>query len=111
MGKLIYFLSAILLSLATSIGDFFVKKASQQQKISWIWLLVAGSFIYACTALGWFMVLKKMKLSSSAVIYSMCIVLFSVSIGVFYFKERLHPLEILGVTMALASMLLLYRYI
>lgn len=111
MGRFIYFIAAIFLSLFTSLGDFFVKKASQQQKVSWIWLLVTGSVIYACTAFGWFFVLKKMKLSSAAVIYSMIIVLLSVTIGIFYFKEKLNFYEMIGVTMAILSMLLLYRFI
>ena len=110
MEKIFYFLSAILLSLFTSLGDYFIKKASQQ-KFSWLFLLILGSIIYASTALGWFFILKKMKLSSMAVVYSTSLVLFSVLIGVFCFKEKLNYFEISGIIMAVLSMALLYRFV
>jgi small multidrug resistance pump len=110
MSRLTYFIVAILLSLITAFGDYCIKK-STQQKIYWLYLLILGSVVYAGTAFGWFAVLKKMKLSSVAVIYSASLILFSVLIGVFIFKEKLNYFEISGIIMALLSIILLYKFI
>lgn len=111
MNRFVIFIFAIFLSLITVLGDSFVKKASLLQKYSGLRWLVAGSLIYALTAFGWFLVMRRMKLSTAAVVYSISVVIFLSLISVFYFKEKLNPSEIIGIGAALLSLILLYRFI
>lgn len=100
----------VLLSLMGVAGDLFLKFAGNGPKSVDVKLFIAGFVVYACTAFGWFYVLKHMKLSSLSVIYSIANILILVFIGVFYFRERLNIYEIIGIVGAIGSMVLLSRF-
>ncbi|MFZ5363996.1 MAG: EamA family transporter [Patescibacteria group bacterium] len=98
------------LSLITALADAFIKHSSLQQAFSgWKWLLL-GALIYAITALGWFFVLRKFKLSTAVVLYSVNLIIFLTLISVFYFKEKISPIEIFGIFLAVISLVILYRF-
>jgi drug/metabolite transporter (DMT)-like permease len=111
MSRLVCLIIALILSMITALGDFFVKKASLQSRAEGMIWLIAGSVIYAATAFGWYFILKRMKLSTAVVIFSASLILFVVFISIFYFKEKLTVTEILGVFLAIMSVCLLYRFI
>ncbi len=100
----------ILLSLAGVIGDFFIKLAGNGSKYMEAKWFVLGALVYAATAFGWFYVMKHIKLSSLGVIYSLSTVLLLVALGVFYFHEKLNVYEILGISAAIVSIILLSRF-
>lgn len=111
MSRLTVFIFALFLSLATVLGDIFIKKAALMQKFSGWYYLLISALIYAATAFGWFFVVRRMKLSTAAVIYSISIVVLLALVSVFYFKEKLNITEIVGIIMAVLSLGLLYRFI
>ena len=98
------------LSLITVFGDALVKHASLKPNLSgWIWL-VLGALIYGVTAFGWFFVMRKLKLSTAGVVYSISIIVFLTLISVFYFKEKISLMEIVGISLAIISLIILTRF-
>lgn len=104
---------AILLVVAMSVmgvlGDFFVKLAGHGPSyVDYRWL-AAGAGVYALSTLGWFFAMKSVKLSILGVVYALTTALLLAALGVFYFDERLHAQEVLGVSLAVVAILLLHR--
>ena len=60
--------AGIILSIVTVLADMFVKQASLQAGFLGWKPLVIGCIIYALTGVGWFYVLRSIKLSTSGVI-------------------------------------------
>lgn len=107
---LLAFLIGIGLSLITVLGDSFVKHASLQSRfMGWKWLLL-GALIYGATAVGWFFVMRKIKLSTVGALYSISIIIFLTLVGVFYFKEKISVLEIFGIALAIISLIILSKF-
>ena len=109
-AMLIAFLMAIGLSIITVLADSLIKSSSMQSSSSWVYLLIMGAIIYGLTALGWFFVMKKMKLSTVGVVYGVSCVVLLTLVSVFYFKEKINVMEIVGVALAIASLVILARF-
>ena len=107
---LIAFLAGIGLSIITVLADVLIKRASLQAGFSGWHLLLAGAVIYALTAAGWFLVMRRIKLSTLGVLYGVSCVLLLTLVSVFYFKERISPIEVVGITLAIISLIILARY-
>ncbi len=103
-------LLGIELSLVTVVGDFFIKSASLQQGFSGWKTLIFGAVIYGATALGWFFVAQKIKLSTLGVLYAVSCVVFLTLLSVFYFKEKISSFEIIGVILAIISLVILSKF-
>ncbi|MDD4878398.1 MAG: hypothetical protein PHO02_05185 [Candidatus Nanoarchaeia archaeon] len=98
------------LSIVTVFGDTIVKHSSLQSGFSgWKWLLL-GALIYGATAFGWFFVMRKIKLSTLGVLYSVSIVIFLTLVSIFYFKEKINLFEIFGIILALISLGILAKF-
>lgn len=110
MTKLIVLLASIALALLTTLGDFFLKKGSFLDRLMSNWWIFAAAIVYASTAFAWFFILKYIKLSSAVVIYSMSLLIFVVIISVVVFGEKINLVEYLGIALAIASIVLLYRF-
>ena len=105
---------AVLITFAFSImgvvGDYFLKLASAHEqpfRASWFYL---GFVLYASTAFGWVFVMRHLKLATIGVLYSVSLVLLLTVIGVVLFRESLSYFEIVGIILAVASLLLLMRF-
>jgi drug/metabolite transporter (DMT)-like permease len=105
---------ALLVTLAFSIvgvlGDYFLKLASaqgQSLKTGWFYL---GFALYASTAFGWVFVMKHLKLATISIVYSVSMVLLLTTVGVVLFQESLNSYEVLGIVLAIASLVLLMRF-
>lgn len=107
---IITFLIGFLISAVTVLGDFAVKKASLQNAWSGWPMLLLGAMIYGITAVGWFFVMRKIKLSTLGVLYGISCVLLLTLISVFYFKEKINSFEIFGIILAISSLVILYRF-
>jgi drug/metabolite transporter (DMT)-like permease len=107
-------LSAILigigLSAITVFADALVKQASLQKNFSGWHNLFFGGMIYGLTALGWFFVMRKMPLPKLVVLYAVSCVVLLTLVSVFFFKEKITPLEIFGVILAIFSLIILFRF-
>jgi len=107
---LIAFLIGIGLSIVTVLGDVLIKHASLQDAFSGWKFLILGAIIYGVTAFGWFFVMRKIKLSTIGVLFGVsCIVLLTL-VSVFYFKEKINLIEIVGICLAIISIVLLSRF-
>jgi small multidrug resistance pump len=105
---------AVLVTIAFSVigvlGDYFLKIASGREKsLQTIWFYL-GFALYASTAFGWVFVMKHLKLATISVLYSVSLVLFLTAIGVVLFRESLNYFEIIGIVLAVVSLVLLMRF-
>ncbi|HLC52129.1 MAG TPA: transporter [Candidatus Nanoarchaeia archaeon] len=107
---LVAFLIGIGLSLITVLADSLIKHASLQNAFSGWQILILGAIIYGLTAFGWFFIMRKIKLSTLGVLYSVSMVVFLTLVSVFYFKEKISTLEIVGISMAIVSLVILFRF-
>ena len=105
---------AVLITIAFSVvgvfGDYFLKLASakeQSLRSSWFYL---GFALYASTAFGWVFVMKYLKLGTIGVVYSISMILCLTTIGVALFGETLSYAEIVGLILAIISLVLLMRF-
>ena len=105
---------AVLVTIAFSVigvlGDYFLKLASareQSLRTSWFYL---GFALYASTAFGWVFVMKHLKLATISVLYSVSLVLLLTAIGGVLFRESLNYFEVIGIVLAVASLVLLMRF-
>src|SRR5205814_8699172 len=92
------------------IGDYFLKLASAREqplRTSWFYL---GFALYASTAFGWVFVMKHLKLATISVLYSVSLVLLLTAIGVLLFHESLNYFEVIGIVLAVISLVLLMRF-
>lgn len=105
---------AVLITLVFSAigiaGDYFLKLASDKPNpFGSIWFYV-GFCLYASTAFGWVVVMRTLKLSTMGVIYSVAMILMLAAIGALQFGEKLNVYEVLGIAMAIGSLVLLMRF-
>jgi drug/metabolite transporter (DMT)-like permease len=105
---------AVLVTFAFSIvgvlGDYFLKLASahnQPLRTSWFYI---GFALYASTAFGWVFVMKHLKLGTISVLYSVSLMLLLTAIGVTLFRETLNYFEMMGILLAVVSLVLLMRF-
>ena len=100
----------ITFSVIGVLGDYFLKLASgreQPLRTSWFYL---GFALYASTAFGWVLVMKYLKLATISVLYSVSLVLLLTGIGVVLFRESLNYFEVIGIVLAVTSLVLLIRF-
>ena len=107
---LIAFLIGIGLSIITVFADALIKQASLQNAFSGWQILIVGAILYGITAFGWFFVMRKIKLSTLGVLYGVSCLVFLALVSVFYFREKINPIEILGIALAIISLIIMYRF-
>jgi drug/metabolite transporter (DMT)-like permease len=108
--KLLSLFGVILLSAIGVIGDSFIKLSGAGKSFMDVKWFIVGFVIYASTAFGWFYVMKNIKLSTLGVFYAISTIIFLMIVGVFYFKEPLNNYEIVGIILAIVSLVLLGRF-
>jgi len=97
-------------SIVGVLGDYFLKLASaHNQPLRTRWFYI-GFALYASTAFGWVFVMKNLKLGTISVLYSVSLMLLLTAMGVTLFRETLNYFEMLGILLAVASLVLLMRF-
>lgn len=106
--------TAILVTIGFSIigivGDYFLKLASGHDQPLKARSFYLGFALYASTAFGWVFVMRHLKLGTIGVLYSLSMIVLLTAVGVVFFKEKLNVSEIVGILLAIASMVLLMRF-
>jgi len=106
--------AAILLTVGLSAvgvwGDYFLKLASRSENGFGSRVFLIGLALYACTAFGWVIALRHLKLATVGSIYCVTTVLFLTVVGRLSFAESLSYPEMIGVGLGLASFFLLFRF-
>jgi small multidrug resistance pump len=100
---------AILMSGVGIAGDYFLKRASEQQSPLVSRAFLTGLVLYASTAFAWVFVMRHLKLATIGVIYSITMVLLLAGMGVVFFGESLNRSEAVGIALAIGSLVLLAR--
>ncbi len=91
-------------------GDYLLKLASEQRaplRSGWFYL---GFAVYASTAFGWVYVMRHLKLATIGAVYSISMILLLTGVGVVVFRQPLHASEVIGLAMAIGSLVLLMRF-
>jgi drug/metabolite transporter (DMT)-like permease len=109
-GKLLALMVTVGFSVVGVIGDYFLKIASESERSLASPAFYVGFVVYASTAFGWLFVMKHLKLGTIGVVYSVSMILLLTGIGVVFFGETLGRYEILGLVMAIGSLVLLMRF-
>ncbi len=92
------------------LGDYLLKLASARPnplRSGWFYL---GFAVYASTAFGWVYVMRHLKLATIGVVYSVAMILLLTAIGAIGFRESLNADEVVGLLMAVGSLVLLMRF-
>jgi len=105
---------AVLVAAAMSclgiVGDYFLKRASGEERPLATPAFVVGVLLYASTAFAWVYLMRYLKLATIGVIYSVCMILLLTGMGVLFFDETLNRYEVAGIALAIGSILLLSRF-
>jgi len=105
---------AVFVTIAFSIigvlGDYFLKLASGREQPLRSTSFYLGFALYSSTAFGWVFVMKHLKLATISVLYSVLLVLLLTAMGVVLFQESLNYLEMIGIVLAVISLVLLMRF-
>ena len=105
---------AVVVTIAFSVigvlGDYFLKLASAREQPLRASTFYLGFVLYASTAFGWVFVMKYLKLATISVLYSVSLVLLLTAMGLVLFRESLNYFEVLGIVLAVVSLVLLMRF-
>jgi small multidrug resistance pump len=105
---------ALLLTVAFSllgvVGDYLLKVSSLSEKPFRTAAFYIGLTVYGSTAFGWLFAMRHLKLATISTVYSVSIILLLTTLGVVFFHERLGAMEVLGIVLALAALVLLVRF-
>jgi len=110
MSRSLAFLVALVLTIVGVAADAFLKVASQDQRSFQTKWFAGGLICFAAAAFGWVVVMKQLKLSTVAGIYSVGTVLCLTAVSVVIFRESLNRMEMAGLILAIISLLLLGRF-
>jgi small multidrug resistance pump len=102
------FLLMIGVALVTVVGDYFLKVAGSGNALR-IRPLIIGIVIYGGSAFAWVSAMRHIKLATLSVVFMLSMLIFAAALGAIVFGERLSQLESIGILLAVASILLLYR--
>jgi multidrug transporter EmrE-like cation transporter len=105
---------AVLVTVAFSVigvvGDYFLKLASGREHPLRAGPFYLGFALYASTAFGWVFVMRHLKLATIGALYSVSMVLLLTAVGLVAFRETLTAREVVGLILAVASLILLTRF-
>jgi drug/metabolite transporter (DMT)-like permease len=97
-----YVILAVITAL-TLVGDYAIKIASEKDGGLVSWWFLGGAFLYALPAIGWFYLMKSHSLAMIGVMYSASTILLLAALGYFVFKEAFGWREVIGLSLAIAS--------
>ena len=92
------------------VGDYFLKRASQAAAPFRTLDFGIGLLVFASTAAGWILILPHRKLGVVGAVYGVSTVLFMALLGWLVFGESLRPVELIGMGLGVASIVLLARF-
>jgi len=91
-------------------GDYLLKLASRRESPLTSWWFVAGFVVYSSTAFGWVYVMRHLKFATIGVVYAVATILLLTVVGVVFLNESLKWQEVLGIGLAVVSIVLLARF-
>ena len=110
MEKLFAVTALVFMSLVVLVGDYFIKLSGNKEAYIEPRLFVIGFVIESLATLGWFYAMKHLKLATVATYYSVSTILLLAALGFFVFDERLNIYEVVGLSAAVFSLVILARF-
>ena len=104
------FWTAVLLSAACAVADYWLKRASNLPHPLRSMQFLSGISLYAVSAFGWVYVFRHFKLVTISAFFSLFVVVSLAITGVVAFRESLSATETVGLGCAVAAMVLLGRF-
>ena len=98
----------IVIVVITVLGDYFVKAASQQLGGLATRTFVLGALLYGLPAVGWFYLMQMHSLAAIGVFYSAVTLVLLAGMGTIVFKEAFGLREVAGLSLALASLVVMH---
>jgi len=96
--------------ITSVVGDYLIKRASTRTTpLASVWF-AAGFVVYSSTAFGWVYVMRHLKFATIGVVYAVATVLLMAAVGLFFLQESLRWQEVVGIGLALTSIVLLARF-
>lgn len=93
----------------TILGDYAIKVATNKEPgLMSAWFLV-GALLYGLPAIGWFYLMKTHSLAMIGVLYSALSIILLAALGYFAFSEALGRREWLGMSLAIAAVLVMIQ--
>lgn len=100
----------VLLAMIGVVADAVIRISGNGAKFIDIKWFIIGAVLYCATAFGWFYVMKYLKFSTIGVFYGISSLLILTIVGVVFFKESLNMYEMIGIGLAIISMVLLGKF-
>jgi small multidrug resistance pump len=100
----------IAFSIVGVVGDYLLKLASEQRSPLRSGTFYLGFVVYASTAFGWVYVMRHLKLATIGAVYSVSMIVLLTCIGAVIFRQPLNTYEVIGLVMAIGSLILLTRF-
>lgn len=98
------------LSFICVVADYLLKRASETDTPYYTYWFFTALVLEALTAFGWIYVMRHMKLATLGAVYSVSIVLLLALLGVIIFNESLDFQEVIGIFLAIGSLVMLSRF-
>lgn len=92
------------------IGDVFIKKATQAKGTEVYLLLTVAAIFYVLNSISFYFVYKTMKLSTIGVVYAISTIIMFAFVGVLIFKEKIALQEVIGIILAITSVVLMSKF-
>jgi drug/metabolite transporter (DMT)-like permease len=102
--------SFVLLEGLSLLGDYFIKSASLKPQLSGWFELALGGMVYGITAIGWFFLMRELKLVTISLFSALVGLGLTCLLGVFVFREKLSGQDFLGIAFGCISISLLMRF-
>lgn len=91
----------------TVVGDYSIKAASQQGGGLFTRAFLLGALLYGLPAIGWYYLMQAHSLAAIGVFYSAVTLLLLAGMGTLVFKESFGLREVVGLSLALASVVVM----
>lgn len=95
------------ITVATLIGDYCIKLASERSGGLTSSTFLFGATLYAIPAAGWFFLMRQHSLATIGVFYSASTIVLLAVLGFFVFKESFGLREAIGISLAVASVIVM----
>lgn len=95
------------ITAATLVGDYCIKLASERTSGVTSYTFYLGAILYALPAVGWFFLMRQHSLATIGVFYSASTIILLAALGYFVFKENFGMREMVGIMLAVASVVVM----
>jgi multidrug transporter EmrE-like cation transporter len=104
--------TVLILTIATALtlaGDYCIKVASGDQDGLSSKTFMLGALLYAMPSVAWFFLMRSHSLAAVGVYYSAAVIILLATLGCLVFKEAFGLREVVGLSLAIASVVVMSR--